>query len=101
LEALLFEVKIMLDDNECLNAFWIGNLRHRNIAGNFVSSQFVQESSKIEEDTKENVDDIDSALNNDDNIDNLLALNDNENVEETKKIKNVNKEKGKSKKKEK
>jgi len=64
LETLLFEVKIMLDNNKCLQAFWIGNLRHRNIAGNFVSSQFVQESKEIKEDVKANIDDIDSALNN-------------------------------------
>ncbi|ORX85340.1 hypothetical protein BCR32DRAFT_290760 [Anaeromyces robustus] len=75
LEALLFEVKIMLDDNKCLQAFWIGNLRHRNIAGNFVSSQFIQEPKELKE-VKSNIDDIDSALNNnedDNDIDKLLG----------------------------
>ena len=39
LETLLFRVKAMLHANNCLGAFWIGNLKHRTILGDEVSSQ--------------------------------------------------------------
>jgi hypothetical protein len=88
LESLIFEVKIMLSNNECIGAFWIGNLRHRNIAGKFVSSQFVQEHNEV----KVNIDDIDAVLNNDESIDGLLGLNnDTTTKKESKKKKNKNK----------
>jgi hypothetical protein len=46
LEMLLSEVKIMLDGNGCLNAFWIGNLKHRDISGEEVGSQMPIEIKK-------------------------------------------------------
>jgi hypothetical protein len=92
LETLLFQVKIMLEDNSCLQAFWIGNLRHRNIQGNFVSSQFVQESK---ENIKANIDDIDSAINNEEenDIDNLLGSDEEEGKENRDSTNQIKKEK--------
>ncbi|RKP05816.1 Fanconi anaemia protein FANCD2 [Thamnocephalis sphaerospora] len=39
LEMILFRVKAMLGHHNALGAFWLGNLKHRNIAGEEVSSQ--------------------------------------------------------------
>ncbi|PVU97872.1 hypothetical protein BB561_000256 [Smittium simulii] len=39
LEAILFKVKALLKNNNCISAFEIGSLRHRNIQGEIISSQ--------------------------------------------------------------
>ena len=33
LERIIFKVKAMLDNHGCLSAFWLGNLKHRNLQG--------------------------------------------------------------------
>jgi Fanconi anemia group D2 protein len=48
LEVLLFKVKMMLQQHGSLSAFWMGNLKHRNIVGEEVSSQIAIQDS-IEE----------------------------------------------------
>ncbi|KAK9719616.1 hypothetical protein K7432_004682 [Basidiobolus ranarum] len=49
LETLLFRVKALLEHNHCLGAFWLGNLKHRSITGEEVSSQIPQEDIQDEE----------------------------------------------------
>jgi len=44
MESLIFEVKLMLENNDAGAAFWLGNLKHRNLAGEEISSQFPAES---------------------------------------------------------
>ncbi|KAJ1556316.1 hypothetical protein HK405_002373 [Cladochytrium tenue] len=44
LETLLFEIKKMLSENNCLHAFWIGNLKQRNLKGENISSQIPVDS---------------------------------------------------------
>lgn len=39
LETLVFKVKAMLEANQCAGAFWMGNLKHRNLAGKEIPSQ--------------------------------------------------------------
>ena len=39
LEAILFKVKAMLAVHGCPGGFWMGNLKHKNVAGEEVSSQ--------------------------------------------------------------
>ncbi|KAJ1963034.1 hypothetical protein IWQ62_003344 [Dispira parvispora] len=43
LEVLLYRVKVMFDRNNCLDAFLLGSLKHRNLAGDEVSSQLPPE----------------------------------------------------------
>lgn len=49
LEALLYGVKRLLQVNNCLSAFWIGNLKHRTIDGAETNSQVPIEISESEE----------------------------------------------------
>jgi Fanconi anemia group D2 protein len=62
LETLLFKVKMMLQQHGSLSAFWMGNLKHRNIVGEEVSSQIsvresveepIEEIAMIETDSDE------------------------------------------------
>ena len=39
LESFVYEVKQMLAENNALHAFWVGNLKHRNIKGKEIGSQ--------------------------------------------------------------
>ncbi|KAI8351968.1 Fanconi anaemia protein FANCD2 [Mortierella sp. GBAus27b] len=39
METLIFEVKLMLENNDAGAAFWLGNLKHRNLRGEEISSQ--------------------------------------------------------------
>ena len=39
LESLIFKVKEILTRSGCLNAFWMGNLKHRDLEGKELSSQ--------------------------------------------------------------
>ncbi|KAF9963205.1 Fanconi anemia group D2 protein [Modicella reniformis] len=39
MESLIFEVKLMLENNDAGAAFWLGNLKHRNLRGEEISSQ--------------------------------------------------------------
>lgn len=49
LESILFRVKEMLQANNCLSAFWVGNLKHRAIDGTEVGSQITLEDSSQED----------------------------------------------------
>ena len=33
LEAILFKVRVMLSAHGCTEGFWMGNLKHKNVAG--------------------------------------------------------------------
>ncbi|KAG0083304.1 Fanconi anemia group D2 protein [Podila epicladia] len=44
MEFLIFQVKLMLETNDARVAFWVGNLKHRNLAGEEISSQLPVES---------------------------------------------------------
>lgn len=58
LEKLLFAVKGLLQDNHCLRAFWVGNLKHRAIDGAEASSQV----QILGDSTEEEEDDIDKTV---------------------------------------
>eukprot|EP00736_Rhodelphis_marinus_P013546 Rmarinus@m.14219 len=57
LEAFLYKVKVMCASNDSLGAFWLGNLKHRTIDGEEVSSQLPRnagcESGAEEDDEKD------------------------------------------------
>ncbi|KAG0207657.1 Fanconi anemia group D2 protein [Mortierella sp. GBA30] len=67
MESLIFEVKLMLENNDASAAFWLGNLKHRNLAGEEISSQLPEISEdEIEVDESEDGDaaamsDLDAA----------------------------------------
>ncbi|KAG0270710.1 Fanconi anemia group D2 protein [Actinomortierella ambigua] len=50
METLIFEVKLMLENNGAGIAFWLGNLKHRNLAGEEIGSQLPQESEEDDDD---------------------------------------------------
>ena len=39
LEALIFEVKVLLASHGCRDGFWMGNLKHKDLRGQETSSQ--------------------------------------------------------------
>ncbi|KAJ3089632.1 Fanconi anemia group D2 protein [Quaeritorhiza haematococci] len=53
LETLLFKVKMMLQENDALKAFWLGNLKHRDLDGNEVSSQIPIEKDESDKSSEE------------------------------------------------
>ena len=55
LETLIYRVKLMLDNNECVNSFEQGNLKHRELDGREVSSQ--PDDSETDDDDHEEDDD--------------------------------------------
>lgn len=55
LERVVFQVKRMLEANGCVGAFWIGHLKHRNLAGEEIGSQFVTNASDLEEEASEKI----------------------------------------------
>lgn len=55
MESLIFEVKLMLENNDAGAAFWLGNLKHRNLRGEEISSQLPVAS---EEEQDENSDSL-------------------------------------------
>ncbi|RKP15418.1 Fanconi anaemia protein FancD2 nuclease-domain-containing protein [Piptocephalis cylindrospora] len=61
MESLLLHVKELLRRNHSGAAFWMGNLKHRDLAGREVSSQIALESSEGDDD-----DDDDDGDNSDD-----------------------------------
>ncbi len=52
LEVFLFAVKSVLQKHGALAAFWVGNLKHRNLEGQIVSSQLRVSSESDEEDER-------------------------------------------------
>ncbi|KAF9181157.1 Fanconi anemia group D2 protein [Haplosporangium sp. Z 11] len=53
LESFIFQVKLMLEDNDAGVAFWLGNLKHRNLAGEEISSQLPVSSEDEHENDRE------------------------------------------------
>lgn len=50
LEALVYEVKLILEEGNCLDAFWVGNLKHKSLQGEILQSQLplhVYDESKV------------------------------------------------------
>ncbi|KAF9341448.1 Fanconi anemia group D2 protein [Linnemannia elongata] len=62
MESLIFEVKLMLENNDASAAFWLGNLKHRNLAGEEISSQLPVISD--DEQDEDVVDEIESMSEN-------------------------------------
>ncbi|XP_049448967.1 Fanconi anemia group D2 protein [Epinephelus fuscoguttatus] len=54
LELFVYRVKAMLTLHNCQEAFWIGNLKNRNLKGEEILSQRSQESEDEEEEEEEN-----------------------------------------------
>ncbi|KAG0275935.1 Fanconi anemia group D2 protein [Linnemannia exigua] len=63
MESLIFEVKLMLENNDASAAFWLGNLKHRNLAGEEISSQLpvVSEDDDIEDEIESMSEDSESG----------------------------------------
>jgi len=53
LELLVLKVKALMVDNNCKNEFWIGNLKHRNLAGQEINSQMQEDEYSEEEESEE------------------------------------------------
>ncbi|XP_061910230.1 Fanconi anemia group D2 protein isoform X4 [Entelurus aequoreus] len=53
LELFVYRVKAMLTLNNCQEAFWIGNLKNRNLKGEEILSQRCQESEEEEEEEQQ------------------------------------------------
>ncbi|KAG0328620.1 Fanconi anemia group D2 protein [Podila humilis] len=53
MEVLIFQVKLMLETNDARAAFWLGNLKHRNLAGEEISAELPEEPSEPEEEEEE------------------------------------------------
>eukprot|EP01135_Chromosphaera_perkinsii_P010387 Nk52_evm59s2118 gene=Nk52_evmTU59s2118 len=56
LESIIYRVKAMLEHNECLEAFWLGNLKHRNLKGEEVPSQMPSDPSQKDDETEDESD---------------------------------------------
>lgn len=56
LETLLFGVKGMLEANNCLSAFWVGNLKHRAIDGSEIGPEMTIEAAGNDSDVHESND---------------------------------------------
>ncbi|KAI8053073.1 Fanconi anaemia protein FancD2 nuclease-domain-containing protein [Syncephalis plumigaleata] len=54
LEMILFRVKAMHGHHNVLGAFWLGNLKHRNLAGEEISSQMPLERVDSEDESDDN-----------------------------------------------
>lgn len=66
LEVFVYRVKAMLTMNRCLEAFWLGNLKNRNLKGDEIMSQISQtDASSSSEDSlpEDENDDEDSRSN--------------------------------------
>ena len=47
LEAFVYRVKAMLTVNKCLEAFWLGNLRNRNLQVRIPNDTVICQCSKV------------------------------------------------------
>lgn len=66
-ENLLYRVKAMLAANGCASAFWMGNLKNKNLKGQEITSQSVNDSSDDQELPNESSSDEEDA-EDDDNV---------------------------------
>ncbi|XP_060079016.1 Fanconi anemia group D2 protein-like [Ylistrum balloti] len=64
LETFVYRVKVMLTVNKCLEAFWLGNLKNRDLKGEEIMSQtsVVEEEKEDESDEEESVPDEESDV---------------------------------------
>ncbi|KAJ3397557.1 Fanconi anemia group D2 protein [Lobulomyces angularis] len=71
LEMLLYQVKIMLADQGFSSAWFMGNLKHKNLAGEAISSQIPNESEESEDsnDGSQSDDGVNDAYQNRENSD--------------------------------
>ncbi|CAH0725783.1 unnamed protein product, partial [Brenthis ino] len=69
LETLLYKVKALLAANNCSEAFWMGNLKNKNIHGEVISSQQSEENEDTNEDCDEQLPDDDSDETDDEILD--------------------------------
>ncbi|KAK8808482.1 hypothetical protein WA158_008383 [Blastocystis sp. Blastoise] len=67
LESYLFEIKKLLGDNGCIEAFWLGNLKTRHIDGSEVQ---VEEELEEDDDEDKDINDDTTTTNNNDNNNN-------------------------------
>ncbi|KAL1497121.1 hypothetical protein ABEB36_008131 [Hypothenemus hampei] len=67
LESIVYRVKAALVANNCSSAFWLGNLRNRNIDGEDILSQTTETSSVVNDDHEES--DRDILPSDDENLD--------------------------------
>ena len=70
LEALLYRVKAMLAANGCVGAFWLGNLRNKNLQGDAISDSEDADSVSSEELAVEEDDDV-TVFNEDSNVEEI------------------------------
>ncbi|KAF9359265.1 Fanconi anemia group D2 protein [Mortierella sp. AD094] len=62
MESLIFEVKLMLENNDAGAAFWLGNLKHRNLRGEEISSQLPDISEDDQDqDLEDEIDELNSG----------------------------------------
>lgn len=76
-ETLLYRVKAMLAANGCANAFWMGNLKNKNLKGQEIVSQSIASDSDDDQVTRD-----DSSSEDADDDDNVTVLRDDVIVEE-------------------
>eukprot|EP01125_Pyxidicula_operculata_P006895 TRINITY_DN2364_c0_g1_i4.p1 TRINITY_DN2364_c0_g1~~TRINITY_DN2364_c0_g1_i4.p1 ORF type:complete len:899 (-),score=176.81 TRINITY_DN2364_c0_g1_i4:681-3377(-) len=63
-ETFMYSVKMLLLSNNCQQAFWVGNLKHKDIYGTIVSSQVAVESEEEDEDEDNEKDNMEVDDNN-------------------------------------
>ncbi|XP_026490487.2 Fanconi anemia group D2 protein [Vanessa tameamea] len=68
LETLLYKVKAMLTANNCSEAFWMGNLKNKNIHGEIISTQDNEENNGSGDDCDEQLPDDDDSDATDDEM---------------------------------
>lgn len=68
LEAFIFTVKAMLNQHGVLNAFWVGNLKHRNLRGEVIASQIQYPSSSGDDESTAAESDDDLEEEEDENV---------------------------------
>ncbi|XP_026764220.2 Fanconi anemia group D2 protein [Galleria mellonella] len=68
LETLIYKVKAALVANKCSEAFWMGNLKNKNIHGEVIASQESIESEQSAENDDEDLLEEDESTNSDDEV---------------------------------
>jgi Fanconi anemia group D2 protein len=58
LEQLIFNVKAVLQENEMASAFWVGNLKHRDIHGAEVDEEKEKKRRQQEQEEDESDDEV-------------------------------------------
>ena len=45
--TMILQVKALLEENGCIAAWWLGNLKHRTVRGDEVSSQIPEPEAEV------------------------------------------------------